>query len=340
MVNSFLNKPCYFPFMISLGIESTAHTLGVGIIDDKGKILADARATYRPKEGGIIPTEAAEFMAKNAKKTILEALDQANLDISDIDVIAFSKGPGMQPQLRVGAVAARTLSLTNNIPIVGVNHCIAHLEISRLFGAKDPVMLYVSGGNTQVIAFNEGKFRVFGETEDIGLGNFLDVIARDLGLGFPGGPLIEELAKKGKNYIELPYTVKGMDITLGGILTYVRNLVKKGGISIEDLCYSIQETVFAMVIEISERAIAHLDKEEFIITGGVAANERLREMGRIMCEQRGCKFIEIPKKYCVDNGVMIAWLGILVYKSKGSDKLEDTKIDRYWRIEDVEVTWR
>ncbi len=326
--------------MISLGIESTAHTFGVGIVDERGRILADVRAVYKPKEGGIIPTEAAEFMAKNARKTIEEALNQAGLDISDIDLISFSKGPGMQPQLRVGAVAARTLSLKNDIPIIGVNHAIAHLEISQLFGAKDPVMLYVSGGNTQVIAFSEGKFRVFGETEDIGLGNFLDVIARDMGFGFPGGPEIERLARKGSKYIELPYTVKGMDVTLGGILTFVRNLIKSGKYRLEDIAYSIQETVFAMMIEVSERAIAHLGKDEFIITGGVAANERLREMGRIMCDQRGCKFIEIPKRYCVDNGVMIAWLGILVFKSRGPDKIEDTKIDRYWRVEDVEVTWR
>ncbi len=324
--------------MICLGIESTAHTFGVGIVNDKGEILADERYVYKPREG-IIPSEAAELLAKNAPIVLETALDRSNLDIDDIDVIAFSRGPGMPPQLRVGAVAARTLSLEYNIPIVGVNHCIAHLEISQLFGARDPVMLYVSGGNTQVIAYNEGKFRIFGETEDIGVGNFLDCVARELGLGFPGGPIIEQLAKKGKKYIPLPYNVKGMDIVLGGILTRVKELVKKG-VKIEDLCYSIQETVFAMLIEVSERAIAHLNKEEFIITGGVGANERLKEMGKIMCEERGCKFIEIPKEYCVDNGVMIAWLGILVYKSRGPDRLEETNILQKWRVDDVEVTWR
>ncbi len=325
--------------MICLGIESTAHTLGIGIMNDR-EILSDVRKVYKPEKGGIIPSDAAEFMARNAGAALKEALEHAGIGIEDIDVVAFSRGPGMQPQLRVGATIARTISLKHGIPIVGVNHCIAHLEISQLFGARDPVMLYVSGGNTQVIAFNEGKFRVFGETEDIGLGNFLDVIAREMGLGFPGGPRIEELAKNGKQYIRLPYTVKGMDVTFGGMLTYVKNLLKSGKYRVEDICYSIQETAFAMVIEVSERAIAHLGKDEFIITGGVAANERLREMGRIMCEERGCKFIEIPKKYCVDNGVMIAWLGILVYKSRGPDRLEDTRIDRYWRVEDVEVTWR
>ena len=148
--------------MIVLGIESTAHTFGIGIVSESGKVLANEKVVFIPKKGGIHPREAAEHHAENAKIVLNNAMEKAGINLEDIDAIAFSQGPGLAPCLRIGAIFARYLSLKHSKPLIGVNHCIAHIEIGKLFSkAKDPVTLYVSGGNTQVIAFTEGKYRVF-----------------------------------------------------------------------------------------------------------------------------------------------------------------------------------
>ena len=183
--------------MITLGIEGTAHTVGVGIARDDGEILANVSKTYVPEEG-IHPREAANHHSANIIPLISTALEEAGISKDDVDLIAFSQGPGLGPCLRTVATAARSLSLSLDIPLVGVNHCIAHLEIGRLLtDADDPVLLYVSGGNTQIIALSRNRYRVFGETLDIGLGNMLDKFARENGISFPGGPVIEQKAKKG-----------------------------------------------------------------------------------------------------------------------------------------------
>ncbi|HHF42320.1 MAG TPA: UGMP family protein, partial [Candidatus Aminicenantes bacterium] len=205
----------------------------------------------------------------------------------------------------------------------------AHLSIGKkINNLEDPVYLYVSGVNTQAIVFDGGKYRVMGETLDIGLGNMLDKFGRLLGLGFPAGPKIEGLAKKGK-YVELPYTVKGMDVSFSGILTKVKQLYEQG-ISKEDLCFSIQETCFAMMTEVSERALAHTGKKELLLVGGVGANKRFCEMLRIMCEERGAKFFKVPMELVKDNGAMIAWEGYL-----RKDEYGDVGVKTFWRIDEV-----
>lgn len=324
--------------MYILGIESTAHTFGVGIVNNNGQILANIKDVFTTESGGIIPNQAAEHHLEVCDRVLEEALEKANLELKDIALISFSQSPGIGHCLRVGAMFARALSIINKIPIIGVNHCIAHLEIGKLLTrAKDPILLYVSGANTQVIAYEGGKYRIFGETLDIGVGNMLDAFARELGIGFPGGPKIEELATKSKNYIKMPYVVKGMDINLGGILT---NAVQKiGKYPKEDLCYSLQETVFAMLVEISERALAHTGKSELLLGGGVACNKRLQTMCKIMCEERGAKFYCPPQSVLVDNGAMIAWQGHLEYKAGKRMNIKDTIIKPYLRTDDIEVNW-
>lgn len=319
--------------MICLGIESTAHTFGVGIMRDK-EVLANVRDIYVPKKGGIHPREASEHHINIAKEVVQKALDTANIKLNDIDIISFSAGPGLPPCLRVGAVVARYIGLMINKPVIPVNHCIAHIEIGRMkTGSEDPVTLYASGGNTQVIAFTEGRYRVFGETQDQGIGNVLDHFGRDAGLQHPGGPKIEKLAKDGK-YTELPYVVKGMDMSFSGILTSASKKLQTE--KLEDICFSLQETCFAMLVEVTERALAHTDKDEVLLTGGVAANKRLQEMLEIMCKERGAKFFAVPFDLAGDNGAMIAWTGI-VSKDK---EFSDTKIDRFWRTDDVEIDYR
>ncbi|MCK9568025.1 N(6)-L-threonylcarbamoyladenine synthase Kae1 [Candidatus Pacearchaeota archaeon] len=338
-----------------LGIESTAHTFGIGIVSD-GKILVNIKDTYTTEAGGIIPTNAAKHHAEISEKIYCEALNISKISEDKIDAIAFSQGPGLSPCLLEGIKFAKHLSKKLNKPIVPVHHCIAHLEIGKITKAKDPVMLYVSGANTQIIAYSTGKYRIFGETLDLGVGNFIDTFARNMGIGFPGGPKIQQLASESKNYVELPYVVKGMDISLSGILTNLKQKFNSKNYPKEDLCYSMQETVFAMLIETAERALAHTGKKELLLGGGVACNSRLQEMAKKMCDERGVKFFVPPNNLLTDNGAMIAYLGEIMFKKNGFlfkkrnydgrkilfeekdfDKLD---IKPRQRTDEVEVLWK
>ena len=326
-----------------LGIESTAHTIGVAVVRN-GKTLSNVKKSYTTEKGGIIPIEAAKHHEKYKHDLYEEALEKAGIhDEAMIDAIAISQGPGLAPCLLQGMKLAKELSKKLGKPIVPVNHCVAHLEIGRLTGAKDPVMLYASGANTQIIAYSSGRFRVFGETLDIGVGNFIDTFSRYAGIGFPGGPVIEKLALKSKNLIELPYKVKGMDIALSGILTNLRQKLESKKYKLEDLAFSLQETVFAMLVEISERALAHTDKKELLLGGGVACNSRLQEMCKIMCKERGAKFFCPEKQFLVDNAGMIAFLGEIMFKAGIKimpNELDKLDIKPRQRTDDVLVTWR
>lgn len=328
-------------YMIILGIESTAHTFGVGIVKN-GKIIANAKKTYTTEKGGIIPLEAAKHHQENKEEIYFEALSSAGIKEEDIDAIAFSQGPGLAPCLLQGMHFAKELSEKLKKPVVPVNHCIAHIEIGRTTGAKDPVMLYASGANTQIIAYASGKFRVFGETLDIGIGNFIDTFARYAGMGFPGGPKMEKLALEGKELIKLPYKVKGMDIALSGILTNMKQKLESEKYKLQDLAFSLQENVFPMLVETVERAIAHTGKKELLLGGGVACNKRLQEMCKIMCKERGASFCP-ENSVLTDNGAMIAYLGEIMFKSgikvQGKE-LKELDIKPRQRTDDVEVTWK
>lgn len=323
--------------MICLGIEGTAEKLGIGIVSDEGEIFSNV-TKHQPLVTGIHPREAAEHHAGNIRSVLDAALKNANLDLKDIDLVAFSQGPGLGPCLRVAAVSARTISLTNNIPIIGVNHCIGHIEIGMLStDAIDPLTLYVSGGNTQVIAFSFGRYRVFGETLDIAIGNCLDQFARAVGIGSPGGPVVEKLAKKGR-YIPLPYVVKGMDLSFSGLYTASVTLAKRH--KIEDVCRGLEETSFAMITEVTERALAHTEKKEVMLAGGVAINRRLQEMISKMANEHGASFFIPPDDMLGDNGAMIAWAGILRYGAGERQAIRDTGVKQRFRTDEVDVKWR
>jgi len=327
-----------------LGIESTADDFGVGISTFSGEILANIISAYVLPEGGIHPREAARHHAEVASKVLEQAIEKAGIKSRDLSIIAFSQGPGLGPCLRTGATVARTLASCLNIRLVGVNHCLAHIEIGKLkTGVRDPVTLYVSGGNTIVSAFDSGRYRVFGETLDVALGNCLDVFAREAGLlqsvGEPFGAVVEKLAAIGKKLIPLPYTVKGMDMSFSGLLTAAINLHKKGKHKLEDLCYSLQETVFSMVTEVTERALAHTEKKEVLLTGGVAANKRLQSMIKAVAEEHDVQFSVMPTEFAVDNGAMIAWTGVLAYTHGIVTPIEESFVKLRWRLDEVEVPW-
>ena len=320
--------------MIVLGIESTAHTFGIGIVNDKGKILSNVIDSYKTEKGGIIPIEAAKHHELVKLDVLEKSLDEAKVKLNEIDLISFSNSPGLPPCLRVGMEFAKELNKKINKKIIPVNHCISHLEIGKLVTkAKDPILLYASGANTQIIAFDGGRYRVFGETLDMGVGNFIDAFARYISLGFPGGPKIYDLSLKGK-YVEVPYIVKGMDVSFSGLLTNLKDKFDKG-FSKEDLSYSLQETAFAMLIEVSERAMAHCDKKELLLGGGVCCNLRLQKMSKIMCKERNAKCFIPSNELLKDNGAMIAWQGYLERNKK-----EEIEIKPYLRTDKVEIKYR
>ncbi|MDH7594224.1 MAG: bifunctional N(6)-L-threonylcarbamoyladenine synthase/serine/threonine protein kinase [Methanomicrobiales archaeon] len=313
-----------------LGIEGTAWNLSTAVFGDR--LICTHSSAYQPSHGGIHPREAAQHHATVIKEIVARTLDEAG----EVQAIAFSQGPGLGPCLRTVATAARSLALALNVPLVGVNHCIAHIEIGMwATGCRDPITLYVSGANTQVLGFLNGRYRIFGETLDIGLGNALDKFARHHRMHHPGGPHIEALARKGA-YIDLPYTVKGMDLAFSGLVS----AAKESKASIEDICHSIQEVAFAMCVEVTERALAHAGKDEVLLVGGVGANRRLQEMLTAMCEDRGATFHVPERKYLGDNGAMIAYTGRLMLESGRSLEIKESRVIPTFRSDDVDVTWR
>ena len=290
------------------------------------------------QEGGIKPREAADFHVKNAATVLSNALQKAKIGFNEIDLIAFSQGPGLGSCLQVGATAARALSLKHKKPLLGVNHCVAHVEIGKaLTGAIDPIVCYASGANTQIIGYESGKYRVYGETLDIGIGNLLDAFGRALGIGFPAGPKIDAMYFEAKKYVKLPYSVKGMDLVFSGLQTAAEQCI--GKYDKTDLAYSLMHTAFAMLAEVTERALAHTEKKELLLTGGVAASKALRQMMQTMCSERGAKMFVPQFDVCVDNAAMIAWLGTIMHNAGNRMKIGESRILPKQRTDQVEVNW-
>jgi len=326
--------------MPTLGIESTAHTASVGIVGEGATVLGLASDMYRPPTGGIHPREAANHHVDLLPGLVRKAMDTARVGPSEIDAVAFAQGPGLGPCLRAGATVARMLSLSWEKPLVPVNHCVAHVEIARvLSGLDDPLLLYASGGNTQVIAYGRGRYRVLGETLDVGIGNFLDKLWIELGGTFPGGPALELEARQGSELVELPYSVHGMDVAFSGMLTAALTLHRKG-VARTDLALSVESTAYAMLTEITERALAHRQRDSVVLGGGVACNERLRTMVRTMVEERGGTMFAPPRAMCVDNGAMIAWTGHLAWQQGLSVPVEASAVQPRQRTDLVPTPWR
>lgn len=314
-----------------LGIEGTAWNLSAAVFGDD-KIIALHSSPYRPPSGGIHPREAAQHHAGEMKAVISEVLR----DPSSIEAVAFSQGPGLGPCLRTVATAARAIALSLGVPLIGVNHCVAHVEIGRwACGCDDPIVLYASGANTQVLGYLGARYRIFGETLDIGMGNGLDKFARSKGMTHPGGPQIEALAQKGEP-IHLPYTVKGMDLAFSGLVS----AAQESQAPLEDVCAGLQETAFSMCVEVTERALAHSGKDEVLLVGGVGANGRLQEMLATMCEERGASFYVPERRLIGDNGAMIAYTGSLMLAAGQTLTPVESAVNPGYRSDEVVVGWR
>lgn len=328
--------------VIVLGIESTAHTLGIGVVSDERGILADVRYSYIPKKGGIHPREAADSFIRVAPGLVREALNQAGITIDSVDTVAAALGPGLGPCLRVGATTARALAVHYGKPLIPVNHAVAHVEIGKMLtGSRDPLIIYISGGNTMIAALYGGRYRVFGETLDIALGNFMDTLVRELGLAPPyvvEGVHVLDRCSEGGRYIEIPYVVKGQDTSYSGLLTAALRAYRSGA-RLEDVCYSAREVAYSSLVEVAERGLAQLGKSEVLIVGGVAASRYLVEKFRAMAEHRGVRLYVTPPKYAVDNGVMIAWTGLLMLRHGITVKPEEAVVRQRWRLDSVDIYW-
>ncbi|KAF9455692.1 glycoprotease family-domain-containing protein [Collybia nuda] len=325
--------------LLALGLEGSANKLGAGVIkhspDGSTTVLSNVRHTYiTPPGEGFQPRDTALHHRAWVLEVIHDCLTHADVSIRDMNCICYTKGPGMGAPLQSVALVARTLSLLFDKPLVGVNHCVGHIEMGReITGAQNPVVLYVSGGNTQVIAYSRQYYRIFGETLDIAVGNCLDRFARVINLSNDPSPgyNIEQEAKRGKRLLPLPYTTKGMDTKANG---------NGDIITPADLCFSLQETVFSMLVEITERAMAHIGSKEVLIVGGVGCNERLQEMMGVMVQERGGQVFATDERFCIDNGIMIAQAGLLSFRMGHYTPVAESKCTQRFRTDEVHVAWR
>jgi len=344
-----------------LGIEGTAWAASAALFDAETDDVVIETDAYQPDSGGIHPREASEHMHDAIPAVVGQILEHAR-ETHDgpateppVDAVAFSRGPGLGPCLRVVGTAARALSQVLEVPLVGVNHMVAHLEIGRhTSGFDSPVCLNASGANAHLLAYRNGRYRVLGETMDTGVGNSIDKFTRHVGWSHPGGPKVEEAAKDGE-YVDLPYVVKGMDFSFSGIMSAAKQRYdgvsaskasggssdeSDGGVPVEDVCYSLQENIFGMLTEVAERALSLTGSDELVLGGGVGHNARLREMLAEMCAQRGADFHAPEPRFLGDNAGMIAVLGAKMYAAGDTLALEESRVDPNFRPDQVPVTWR
>ncbi len=324
-----------------LGIEGTAWMASAAVHDTERDTISIESEAYEPEQGGIHPREAAEHMSDTIPRVIDTVLgatrDKYGPDA--IDAVAFSRGPGLGPCLRIVGTAARTLAGQLEVPLLGVNHMIAHLEIGRhQSGFADPVCLNASGANAHLLAFRSGRYRVLGETMDTGVGNAIDKFARYLGWGHPGGPKVEERARDG-SFHDLPYVVKGMDFSFSGLTTAAQEAVDDG-VPVADVCFALQEHAFGMLTEVSERALSLVGADELVLGGGVGQNARLREMLEEMCESRDADFYAPEPRFLRDNAGMIAVLGAKMAAADDTLTIPESTVDPGYRPDEVPVTWR
>ena len=311
--------------MIILGIESSCDETGVGIIDLAADgtmtILADAVASSMDQHarfGGVVPEIASRAHLEAMQPVMHAALSEAG--ITAPDVVAATVGPGLAGALLVGASAGKAYAAAWGVPFYGVNHLGGHVAVANLEGEPLPhaIALLVSGGHTQLLEVTAvGKpMRELGSTLDDAAGEAYDKVARLLGLGYPGGPIIDKLAQQGnKKAIAFPRGLKNSpyDFSFSGLKTAVARYVEQAErnnstISIEDVCASFQEAVCDVLTLKAIRACKDTGAQVLLLGGGVAANSRLRELASRRCQSAGME-LRVPRfTLCTDNGVMIAAL--------------------------------
>ena len=318
--------------IITMGIESSCDETSVAIVKNGREILSNVIDTQIPiheKYGGVVPEIASRNHIEAISRVYKKAIDDAKIKISEISAITPTYGPGLVGALLVGLSYAKALSFANNIPLVGVNHIEGHIAANYLtYKELEPPFLCVmmSGGNTQIIYVKDyTKFEVLGKTRDDAIGEAFDKVARVVGLGYPGGPKVDKLAKEGKPCIELPkthFSEETLDFSFSGIKTAVINLHhKKPDINKADLCASFEKNVTETLMEHVKRAIKITGMKKISLAGGVSANSYIREDFKEL-EKEGIKVYMPDLKLCTDNAAMIASAGYYNFINEKQDGLE------------------
>ncbi len=327
--------------MIVLAVESSCDETSVSINRNGTEILSNvvlSQIDVHKRYGGVVPEIASREHIKGVTMVFEEALKEADIEVKDIDLIAVTKGPGLIGSLLIGVNAAKAFSLANNIPIIGVHHIAGHIYANAI---SEPlqfplVCLVVSGGHTELILMKEHyDFQKLGETMDDAIGEAYDKVARTVGLGYPGGPVVDRLAATGKPNYKMPDISlgKSYEFSFSGIKSHVINLVhnlkqRNEELVIEDLCASFQETVTEVLITKSIRAIKEYDAKMFIIAGGVAANKGLRK--KIAERITDVKVVVPEFQYCTDNAAMIGVAGY--YQFQKEQRVDDMSLNGSSRL--------
>lgn len=327
--------------MIVLSVESSCDETSVSIVRDGIEVLSNvvlSQIDIHKEYGGVVPEIASREHIKGVTMVFEEALSKANINRKDIDLVAVTKGPGLVGSLLIGVNAAKAFAFANNIKIVGVHHIAGHIYANAL--TKDLVFplicLVVSGGHTELILMKEHyDFNKLGETMDDAVGEAYDKVARTVGLGYPGGPLVDKLAAIGKTSYRMPDISMGetYDFSFSGIKSHVINLVhninqRNEVLNVEDLCASFQEAVTEVLVSKSIRAIKEFDAKMFMIAGGVAANKGLRK--KISEKITEVEVIVPEFKYCTDNAAMIGVAGY--YQFQKDQKVDNMKLNGSSRL--------
>ena len=304
--------------ILTLGIESSCDETSVAVIKNGREILSNIIDTQIPiheKYGGVVPEIASRNHIEAISRVTKKALEEANITFDDIDAITPTYGPGLVGALLVGLSYAKALSFATNKPLVGVNHIQGHIASNYItYKELKPPFLCVmmSGGNTQLVHVkNYTEFEVLGKTRDDAIGEAFDKVARVVGLGYPGGPKIDKLAKEGNpNAIELPKThFDNLDFSFSGIKTAVINLHHKNpDVNKADLCASFEKTVTEILIENTKRALKRINVNTVVLAGGVSANSYIRNEF-LKLEEKNIKVYMPDLKLCTDNAAMIASAG-------------------------------
>lgn len=313
--------------MLVLGVESSCDETAVAIVRDGKEVLSNvvlSQIDIHTKFGGVVPEIASREHVYNVSMVFEEAFKKANLSPEDIDLIAVTKGPGLIGSLLVGLNAAKTLALIYNKPLIGINHLAGHIYANSIeHDMKFPsIALLVSGGNTELIHMKDHfDFEIIGETLDDAVGEAYDKVARVVGIGYPGGPIVDKLAHLGKDTYNLPRVTLGNDnynFSFSGLKSAVINLnhnaqQRNEEINVNDLCCSFQEAVTDVLVSKSLKACREYNVKQLIVAGGVSANKGLKE--KLNKENSDSNLeICIPSiKYCTDNAVMIACAGYYRY---------------------------
>lgn len=290
--------------------------------------VIDTQIPIHEKYGGVVPEIASRNHIEAISRVTKRALEEANVKMKEIDAITPTYGPGLVGALLVGVSYAKALAFANKIPLVGVNHIQGHIAANYItYPELEPPFLCImmSGGNTQIIHVKKyTEFEVLGKTRDDAIGEAFDKVARVVGLGYPGGPKVDKLAKEGEANIELPKThfeEDTLDFSFSGIKTAVINLHHKNpNINHADLCASFQKTVTETLMENVKKAIQKTNIKTIALAGGVSANSYMRKEF-LELEKEGIKVYMPDLKLCTDNAAMIASAGYYNYIEGNRDDL-------------------